>query len=123
VVTVDNWQVVVNGVKTSQGGQYDTLNPGDVFLEIDLTVTNQTGQNQTFSSDFSCTLKDSTGQKYNSSFGDSNAPSSPDGNVASGDKLRGTVVYEVPSSMHTFEFSVDPDPFGKNDVAVWNLSV
>ena len=122
-MTIDNWQVVVNGAKVTHGGQYDTpQHAGDVYLEIDVSVTNQTGQSQTFSSDLGFTLKDSTGQKYIETI-TSDAPSSPDGTVSSGSKLRGTAVYEVPATMHAFEFDVAPDPFGTNDVAVWNLSV
>jgi hypothetical protein len=123
VVTIDNWQVVVNNAKISHGGQYDTVqHTGDVFLEIDVSVTNQTGKSQTFSSLLNFTLKDSTGQTYDQSFV-SDAPSSPDGTVANGSKLRGTVVYEVPPTMHSFEFDVAPDSFNSSDVATWNLSV
>ena len=123
VVTIDNWQVVVNTAKISHGGQYDTVqHAGDVFLEIDVSVTNQTGKSQTFSSLLSFTLKDSTGQTYDQSFV-SDAPSSPDGTVANGSKLRGTVVYEVPPTMHSFEFDVAPDSFNSSDVATWTLSV
>lgn len=53
----------------------------------------------------------------------SDASSLPDGNVTAGGKLRGTVVYEVPASMHSFTFDVDLDPFGQNDVVIWNLSM
>jgi hypothetical protein len=123
VVTIDGWQVVVNSAKISHGGQYDTLqHAGDVFLEIDVAVTNQTGQSQTFSSLLDFTLKDSTGQTYDQTFV-SDAPSSPDGTVANGSKLRGTVAYEVPATMHSFEFDVAPDSLNSSNVAIWNLSV
>ncbi len=123
VVTIDNWQVSVLSARISHGGQYDTpQHAGDVYLEIDVSVVNQTGQSQTFSSLLSFTLKDSTGQKYDEAFV-SDASSSPDGNVPSGGKLRGTVAYEVPPTMHSFEFDVAPDPITSSDVAVWNLSV
>ena len=123
VVSIDNWQVSVISAKISHGGQYDTpQHAGDVYLEIDVSVVNQTGQSQTFSSLLNFTLKDSTGQKYDQAFV-SDAPSSPDGTVPNGGKLRGTVVYEVPPTMHTFEFDVAPDSLNSSDVAVWNLSV
>lgn len=122
VVTLDGWQVVVNGAKTSHGGEFDTpQHAGDIYLEIDASVTNQTGQNQTFSSLLSFTLKDSTGQKYDQSFV-SDAPSPPDGNVQSNGKLRGTLVYEVPSTMKTFELDFSPS-LESNDLAVWNITV
>ena len=122
VVTLDGWQVVVNGAKTSHGGEFDTpQHAGDIYLEIDASVTNQTGQNQTFSSLLSFTLKDSTGQKYDQSFV-SDAPSPPDGNVQSNGKLRGTLVYEIPPTMKTFELDFSPS-LESNDLAVRNITV
>lgn len=122
VVTLDGWQVVVNSAKTSHGGQYDTPeHAGDIYLEIDASVTNQTGQNQTFSSLLSFTLKDSTGQKYDQSFV-SDAPSAPDGNVQNNGKLRGTLVYEIPPTMKSFELDFSPS-LESNDLAVWNITV
>jgi hypothetical protein len=115
--------VTVNGAKTSKGGQYDTLDhAGDVFLEIDVTVVNNTGQTQTWSTLLDFTLKDSTGQTYNQTFV-SDSPAPPDGKVPNGGKLRGTAPYEVPSTMHAFEFDVTPDSFNNNDVAIWNITV
>lgn len=92
-----------------------------MYLEINVSVTNDTGQTQFFSSFESLTLKDSSGQAYHQTFA-SDAPDTPDGNVTAGSKLRGTVVYEVPASMHAFEFDVAPNPFRKT-IAVWDLSV
>jgi hypothetical protein len=123
VVSIDNWQISVLNAKISHGGPYDTFqHAGDVYLEIDVVVTNQTGQTQSFSSLLNFTLKDSTGQSYDSTFA-SDAPSSPDGTVTNGGKLRGTVVYEVPATMHSFEFDFTPNSLSSSDVAVWNLNV
>lgn len=121
VVTLDGWQLTVNGVKTSSGDEFNQPKPGNTFLLVDVTAVNQTGQSQSFSSLLSFTLKDSTGQKYDETI-DTNAPSSPDGNVAAGGKLRGTVAYEVPKTQHTFELDFTPD-ITSNDVATWSLSV
>lgn len=123
VVTINGWQVTVLGVKTSQGGQFDSLQPGNVYLEIDVSLGNQTNQTQLFASFEAFTLKDGTGQAYQQAFV-SDAPAPPDGRVTAGGKLRGTVAYQVPSNIQTFEFDVTPNAFGSNaDVAVWNLSV
>lgn len=123
VVTIDGWQVTVLGVKTSLGGQFDTLQPGNVYLEIDVALVNQTDQTQLFASLAAFTLKDGTGQTYQQTFV-SEAPAPPDGRVIAGGKLRGTVTYQVPSNNQTFEFDVTPNVYGENaDVAVWNLHV
>ena len=122
-VVVDGWQVVVNGVKTSSGGTFDDLKPGDIFLEIDVSVTNQTGQSQFFSDLEAFSLKDPTGQTYEQTFV-SDAPAAPSGRVAAGDRLRGTVVYEVPATTHTFTLDATPTILSSNaHVAIWMLTV
>lgn len=122
-VTIDNWDAVVNSAKISTGGQFDTpQHSGDVFLEISVSVTNNTGKAQTFSSLLSFTLKDSSGQKYDETIV-TDAPSTPDGNVAAGGKLKGTISYEVPKDTKSFELDFSPDPFGSTDVAVWTFTV
>ena len=122
VVTLGGYQVVVNGAKISHGGQFDTpQKAGDVYLEIDVTVTNQTGKAQTFSSDLSFDVKDPSGQKYSSTFV-SDAPNSPDGNIQNNDKLRGTLAYEVPPNTNPFKLEFMPDPFNSTDVATWSIT-
>lgn len=122
-VSIDNWTVKVNSAKTSSGGQFDSpQHAGDIFLEISVTVTNNTGSSQTLSSLLSFTLKDDSGQRYNESIV-TDAPSTPDGRVSDGGKIKGTVTYEVPKTAKTFEFDFEPDPMLSNDVAVWTLSV
>lgn len=120
LVTLDGWQITVNNVKTSSGDEFNQPKPGDTFLLIDITAVNQTSQSQSFSSLLSFTLKDSTGQKYDETI-DTNAPSSPDGNVAAGGKIRGTIAYDVPQTQHTFELDFTPD-ITSADVATWSLT-
>jgi hypothetical protein len=118
--TVDGWKATVNNVSTTQGNsEIDSLKSGDTFLLVDVTVVNNTGSAQTFSSIISFSLKDSTGQTYNETIV-STAPSTPDGNVSNGSPLRGTVAYEVPSSMHSFTLTFTPS-LGSTDSATWSL--
>lgn len=121
VVTIGGWQVVVNGVTTSTGDSLFHPKAGNTFVLIDVTVTNATAQSQSLSSLISFAMKDSTGQKYAETIVPS-APSTPDGNVAAGAKLRGTLAYEIASSFHTIELDFTPD-LASTDVATWNLSV
>lgn len=120
-VALDGWTVTVNGVTTSSGDDFDQPKAGNTFLLIDVTVVNGTGQAQTFSSLLSFTLKDSTGQKYDQTIVTS-APSTPDGNITNGGKLRGTIAYEIPTSIQTVELDFTPD-ITSTDVAIWNLTV
>lgn len=119
-VTLSGWTVTVNSVKRNAGdGQFNIPKAGNVYLFIDVTVLNNTGQSQAVSSLLQFSLKDSTGQSYNEAL-DSAAPSAPDGTVTNGGRVRGTLVYEVPQSMHIWEFDFQPD-FG-TDQAVWSLT-
>jgi len=122
-VSLDGYTIVVNSVKTTPGGQYDTpQHAGDIYLEIDVSITNQTGKAQSFDSMESFTLKDSTGQQYDQTIL-LDAPSSPDGTIQNGGTLRGTMPYEIAPSMKSFELDFSPDPFENTDQATWNLSV
>lgn len=121
-VMLNGWAVTVNGVKTSQGSDFNQpQHSGDIFLWVDVTVENHTGSSQTVSSLGQFSLKDESGQTYNETI-DSDAPASPDGDLANGKKLRGTLVYEVPGATKTVEFDFTPDAFG-SDQASWQLSV
>ena len=118
---LDGWTVTVNSAKTVQGGQYDSLKAGDVFLELDVSARNETGASQEFSSLISFKLKDATGQSYNETVS-SAAPTSPDGNVANGTPIRGTLTYEVPASLKAFTLDFTPG-FTSTDTVTWNIAI
>lgn len=123
VVNIDNWLVTVYATKLSVGGQYDTLqHPGDIFLEISVSIINETGRPQMFSGLLAFRLKDITGQTYNQTYV-VDAGNPPDGTVANGGKLTGTIAYEVPKTMHTFEFAIAPNLSNLSKIAVWSLTV
>lgn len=117
-----DWEVTVNGVKTDPGGQFDTLKDGDIFVFVDVSITNTSSTSQNFSSLLQTSFKDSTGQEYNETFA-SDSPASPnEGAIASGDITRGTIVYEVPKAQQAFIFSFKSDAFGSSQ-SQWDLSV
>jgi Domain of unknown function (DUF4352) len=122
VVKVGNiWQVTVNSVKTDTGGQYSALKAGDVYLLVDVSMNNISTQEQNTSSLLDWTLKGTDGQKYNDSFF-SGAPSAPDGKVEAGSPAKGTLVYEVPSSVKSFNLAFAPSVFTGGQT-VWDISV
>lgn len=121
-VSLNGWLVTVNGIKVSHGSDFNTpQKPEDVFLWIDVTIHNGTGQSQPVSSLAMFSLKNAaTGQIYDQSI-DTDAPASPDGTLASGGKLRGTIVFEIPGKTHQVELDFTPD-FSGNQVS-WTLNV
>ena len=117
----DTWQVVVNSVKTDLGGQYSILKQGDVYLLIDVSLTNISNKEQVTSSMVDWKLTGSDGQAYSTSFF-SGAPSAPDGKVEAGSPAKGTLTYEVPASIKEFRLAFAPSLFSAGQT-IWDLSV
>jgi Domain of unknown function (DUF4352) len=116
---VSSWSLTVNSAKTSYGGPYDSLKPGNIFLVVDVTVKNGTGSSQNVSSAVNFKLNDSTGQGYDETFM-TGAKAPDDTALRDGAKLRGQLVYEVPKSMKQFTFTYQPD-FTRSHLAVENF--
>ena len=116
----DTWQVTVNSVKTSKGEQFLTPTAGNIYLIVDVTLKNTSGQEQTISSALNFSLQDSTGQKYTETLLTSATP--PDGKVEAGSLLRGQLVYEVPTSQKAFTFNFEADIVAGGQT-VWDLHV
>ncbi len=117
----DTWQIIVNSVKTDDGGQFSALKSGDTYLVLDISMTNLSSTEQNVSSMLFFTLQDSTGQKYDETI-DPNASSTLDGKVEAGSPLRGSLAYEVPSSIHSFVLNFSPDIVGSGQT-IWDLHV
>ncbi|HEY4034150.1 MAG TPA: DUF4352 domain-containing protein [Ktedonobacteraceae bacterium] len=117
-----DWQVVVNGIKTSSGGEFDTLKPGKRFIEVDVSMTNTSTQEQTTSGIVDWTLLDSTGQKADwDTVSDGSAPE-PDGKIEPGQTLRGTLAYQAVATQNSFTLEFDPSMFGSGQT-LWDLTV
>jgi len=120
-VTVNtDWKAVVNSVTTDDGGQFSALKSGDTYLVLDVALTNTSSKTQTVSSILMFTLKDGTGQKYDESI-DTNVSASLGGDVEPGGVERGTLVYEVPTSLKTFTLAFEPDLLSTNQT-IWDVS-
>jgi hypothetical protein len=115
-----DWLVTVNGVSTSQGGEFDQPKAGHHYLIVHVTEKNTSGQVQTASSMLFWSVKDSTGQTYTQTF-ISHAKAAPDGKVADGSVISGDLVYEVPVDQHNFTVQFTPD-FG-NTLVEWQVNV
>jgi hypothetical protein len=122
VVQIGSVAITVNGTSNPPGDQFNTPNAGNKFLVIDLTVENKgsTALSFSFSTLLQTYLKDSSGQKYEVDFGASIASggSSPDGEIAPGEKLRGQIGFQVPESPVGLVFVFDADVWGTGKVFV-----
>ncbi len=94
------WSVTLNSVKTSTGDQMFKPDAGMIYLVVDVTIGNISSSGQDMSSMLSFRLQDSTGQAYNEAFTD--IGKAPNGAIQPGNKLRGQIVYAVPTTMHDF---------------------
>lgn len=113
----DTWQVVINSVKTSKGDEISK--PKGVYLLIDVSLKNISSQEQDASSLLMWKLQDSTGQSYDQTIV-TNAKSSPDGKVAAGSPLRGTLAYDVPTNIKTFTLSFQSD-ITSDGQTIWDI--
>jgi hypothetical protein len=117
----DTWQVVINSVKTDPPGQFSSLKSGNVYLLIGVSLTNISNKEQTTSSLADWKLTGTDGQSYNTTY-DSDAPSAPDGKVEAGSPSKGTLVYEVPSTVKEFRLAFAPSFFSSGQT-IWDLTV
>jgi len=117
-----DWQVVVNGIKTSSGGQFDTLKPGKTFVEIDVSLTNISSQEQNTSSIGDWTLLDGTGAKADwDTVSDGSSPA-PDGKIEPGQTLRGTLAYQADATQKKFTLEFAPSMF-ESGQTLWDLTL
>ncbi len=119
-VKLGDYTVIVNSIKTTKGGEFDTLKAGHIFVVVDVSIKNISSKAQSFSSDLSFTFQDGTGQKYTQTFATDETP--PDGTIPASGTLRGQLTYEAPTTQKKFTLIFQSDPFG-TDQAVWDLSV
>lgn len=97
------WQVTITAVRSSSGDQYSKPKAGNTFLLIDVDMKNLTGQQLTASSIVQYALHDTNEQNYTQT--PLSGTSSPDGMVQAGAELKGTLVYEVPATIHAYTLS------------------
>jgi hypothetical protein len=119
-ISVDNiWQVTVTKVSTSQGSTLSTPQAGDTLLLIEVSMKNISTQSQTASSLIQYSLRDSSGQKYTEDL--LTGKIGPEGAVAAGDPLKGTITYEVPKSTKSFILDFTANFTGQQ--VSWDLTV
>ncbi len=113
----DIWEMTVISAKTNGSESY--LKPGNVFLDILVGVKNISNTEQDISR-IDYQLRDLEGQSYELTY-DPNAAASLRGPVEAGSPLKGTVTFEVPSSVHQFELFYSM--IGVSGQIIWDISV
>ena len=93
-VKVGDLILVVSGVTSSDGTQFEKSKAGQ-YLIVAVALQNNGTKAATVSSAISFELRDDGGQTYNETIL-STAPKPPDGSIAPGDKLAGSLTYDVP---------------------------
>lgn len=93
-VAVNDVVLVVNGATSSVGSEYQKPTAGQ-YLLVAVSLQNTGATPVRVSSVLNFELRDDTGQTYNMTFL-SGVPAAPDGVIAPGDRLAGTLVYDTP---------------------------
>jgi hypothetical protein len=125
LVELGDWQVQVHGATDpfTSGSEFIQPAPGNRFVAADVEVFNRSDAPATVSSILCFELQDSTNAAYQLSaagFGPG-TPAPPDGEVAPGGALRGTLAYEVPAAATGLRIHFKCELFSTGS-AVINLS-
>jgi hypothetical protein len=120
VVAMGTTNLTVNEVLYPAGDQFNQPNAGFKFIVVDLTIENLNATAITVSTIFQMSVKDSSSQKYDVDLMASMASggSSPDGEIAPGEKLRGQVGFQVPVDATGLVFVFDAEVWGSGKVFV-----
>jgi len=119
-VSVENtWEVTVTKISTYQGNDISTPTAGNTFIQIEVSMKNISKQQQIASSLLQYSLHDTAGQKYTENL--LTGATGPDGTVAAGSPLKGTITYEVPANTKAFVLDFTPTFTGQQ--ISWDLSL
>lgn len=99
LVELGDWQVRVHGVTDPVVSTDELFQPpaGQRWVAVDVEVTNSSDQTETVSSALCFQLVDDQNRTFDQTVTGASTAATPDGDVAAGGSLRGTVEYEVPS--------------------------
>lgn len=120
VVRIGDFVLVVLGWETVAGDQFSKPDPGNKFIAVDTVILNQGTSAKSISSLLQASLRDKTGQRYVVDLLATAAAKggSIDGELASGERIRGKVGFQVPENAQELQFVFDADVFGAGKVFV-----
>ena len=122
-IITPNFAITVEDVSIDDKGipQHLPLPEGYVFVAVDLSVRNLTGDEQLFLPQDHTYVKDETGFRYDLTAAP-NVVNSIAGAVMSGDKVRGQIGYMVPKDQKNLTFYFEPYGSGAGKTAAFDLS-
>lgn len=120
VVEIGSLVLTVNGVTSPAGTDFAKPEAGHKFLVVDVTVENKGTEAAAVSTMLQMSVKDETGQVYKVDLMAQTASggTSPDGELAPGEKIRGQVGFQTPQTAAGLVFVFDADVFGAGKVFV-----
>lgn len=120
LIAMGTTNVTVNEVLYPAGDDFNKPNAGFKFLVVDLTIENLSATAISVSSLLQMSVKDSSSQKYDVDLMASVASggSSPEGEIAPGEKLRGQVGFQVPENATGLVFVFDANVWGSGKVFI-----
>ena len=119
--THKNISYQVTNVKRSTGKDFIKPDAGNVWIEVELLIENKSKSDFTVSSVMMFSAVDDEGYTYDITIGDG-SQKQIDGTVAAGSKLKGAVVFEVPTSAKTLDVRITPGLVSETR-GVWRLEL
>lgn len=116
-VKIDNFNVRVNKVSTSNGGEFIKPKKGNEYLKIDITLENISNESQAVSSILMFKVVDKDGRAYNQAIIE-NQKGQLDGELGKGRKMTGEYVVEVPKGTKNLELEFDSSVISKGQVVI-----
>ncbi|MGH2535932.1 MAG: DUF4352 domain-containing protein, partial [Candidatus Promineifilaceae bacterium] len=119
-ISLGDLVLTVNGTSSPEGDDFNRPDEGFKFLVVDFSLANQGSTAESVSSLLQTSIKDATGQEYDIDLMASVAGggSTPDGEIAAGETIRGQVGFQVPADATDLVFVFDAEVFGQGKVFV-----
>ena len=120
IIEIGDLTLTVNEVTNPPGDEFNKPDEGYKFVVVDVTITNNGSEAASVSSLMQMSLKDDTGQAYDLDLMASVASggTTPDGEIAAGETIRGQAGYQVPEEASGLVFVFDADVWGSGKVFV-----
>lgn len=116
-VKINDFNVRVNKVSKSNGGEFIKPEKGNEYLKIDITLENISDEPQAVSSMLMFKVVDKDGRSYNQAFTE-NQKGQLDGELGKGRKMTGEYVVEVPKGAKGLELEFDSSLISTGQVVV-----
>ncbi len=113
----NTWQLTIRKVRNDGSATY--LEPGQIFLLVQVKAVNISSTEQTMSSLLSWTLRDSEGNTYKVGY-DTNATHSLDGKVEVGQPLQGSLTFIGDAKVHQYQLFFENN-FIDQGQTVWDI--